>query len=293
MQREVASAIFGYIIKNNLRPGERLTERMLANRLGLSRSPVRAALSVLSQEGIIEIRPGDGWFVRKLPSKQVERRFTTASDQDELIERMLKDRFLRVTGVYFSESEFIARYGISRGILRKILIKLSQEGLVERSRGNGWRFSPILSSRNTQLASYEFRLAIEPAAIMAEGFAIEPEILDRCRTEHEQFLAEKIAGVSVARLFELNAEFHGMLAEFSHNEFFMQGIATHNRLRRIVEYSTSDDQQRMLRSCQEHLSIIEAIERGERHWAATLMERHLKTARDRLVNLFSSDSSPD
>lgn len=45
-------------------PGERLFEVPISERLGLSRTPVRAALSQLAQEGLLESVPGGGYAVR-------------------------------------------------------------------------------------------------------------------------------------------------------------------------------------------------------------------------------------
>ena len=43
----------------------RLDERQMAERLGISRTPVREALARLSQEGLIEVMPRKGVFVRR------------------------------------------------------------------------------------------------------------------------------------------------------------------------------------------------------------------------------------
>lgn len=45
-------------------PGERLSEITLSTRLGLSRTPIRAALAQLEQEGILEAIPSGGYAVR-------------------------------------------------------------------------------------------------------------------------------------------------------------------------------------------------------------------------------------
>lgn len=46
------------------RPGERLSEISLSDRLGLSRTPIRAALARLEQEGLVEVIPSGGYAVR-------------------------------------------------------------------------------------------------------------------------------------------------------------------------------------------------------------------------------------
>jgi DNA-binding GntR family transcriptional regulator len=49
----------------------RLDERQMAERLGISRTPIREALARLSQEGLIEIVPRKGVFVRRKTREEI------------------------------------------------------------------------------------------------------------------------------------------------------------------------------------------------------------------------------
>ncbi len=51
------------VFSGEVGPGERLSEVIVAERLGLSRTPVRAALARLEQEGILEAIPSGGYAV--------------------------------------------------------------------------------------------------------------------------------------------------------------------------------------------------------------------------------------
>lgn len=54
-----------------LSSGERLDERLLAERMGISRTPLREAIGQLANAGIVEHRPYQGNFVRTFTRKQV------------------------------------------------------------------------------------------------------------------------------------------------------------------------------------------------------------------------------
>ena len=58
-----AKAIRDLIMSGVVLPGERLGEVQLAERLDMSRTPVRSALSTLGHEGLIEALPGRGYAV--------------------------------------------------------------------------------------------------------------------------------------------------------------------------------------------------------------------------------------
>lgn len=52
-------------------PGERLSEVSISERLGLSRTPVRAALARMEQEGMLEAIPSGGYAVRSFTEADV------------------------------------------------------------------------------------------------------------------------------------------------------------------------------------------------------------------------------
>ncbi|GAW91310.1 FadR/GntR family transcriptional regulator [Calderihabitans maritimus] len=62
---EIVSQIKELIIDGSLNPGDKLlSERELADALKVSRTSVREALSALEIAGLVEIRPGEGTFIR-------------------------------------------------------------------------------------------------------------------------------------------------------------------------------------------------------------------------------------
>ena len=62
----VVDSIRDAILRGELPPGKALREEELSQSLDVSRGTVREALRVLSEEGLVEIKPHRGAFVRKL-----------------------------------------------------------------------------------------------------------------------------------------------------------------------------------------------------------------------------------
>ena len=60
---EAADRLRTAIRSGNLRPGERLVERDLAERLGMSRIPIREAIHRLAEEGLVRKLTHRGTFV--------------------------------------------------------------------------------------------------------------------------------------------------------------------------------------------------------------------------------------
>ncbi len=59
-EKSAYTTIKSWIFQHRLKPGDKLTERMVAEKLELSRIPVREAFQHLSIEGFIENIPGRG-----------------------------------------------------------------------------------------------------------------------------------------------------------------------------------------------------------------------------------------
>jgi DNA-binding GntR family transcriptional regulator len=60
------------IFSRTLKPGERIDEQALAREFGISRTPLREALKVLHNEGLVKLVPRRGCFVAKLTDRDFE-----------------------------------------------------------------------------------------------------------------------------------------------------------------------------------------------------------------------------
>jgi DNA-binding GntR family transcriptional regulator len=76
------------ILTGMLRPGVRLDERLLAERMGISRTPLRGAIGQLASDGLVEHRPYQGNFVRTFTSKQIEDLYTVRKNLEGLAIRL-------------------------------------------------------------------------------------------------------------------------------------------------------------------------------------------------------------
>lgn len=60
-----------FILAGALRPGERISELAMVEKLGVSRTPLRTALVKLEQEGLIEELPSGGYVARAFQEKDI------------------------------------------------------------------------------------------------------------------------------------------------------------------------------------------------------------------------------
>ena len=60
------------ILTGQLKPGDRLMEVHLANKLGVSRTPIREAIHKLEQEGLVTMVPRRGAEVAKITERSLQ-----------------------------------------------------------------------------------------------------------------------------------------------------------------------------------------------------------------------------
>jgi GntR family transcriptional regulator of vanillate catabolism len=64
LSQQVTQALRDWILHGRFKPGERIEEIPIAQTMGVSRTPVRAALATLANEGLIDHQPKRGYLVR-------------------------------------------------------------------------------------------------------------------------------------------------------------------------------------------------------------------------------------
>ena len=276
----LANQILDVIRDTRMEPGHHLREQPLADLIGVSRTPIRSALDLLAERGIVETRKNQGFFLRKafdtLHRIEIE---IPSTAEEELYSRLVRDRLAHRIPNAFTQTEIARRYDIDRVAVTRTLSRLAEDGLVIRNPGHGWTFAPTLNSLISLRASYEFRLTLEPAGFLLPTFKPDHAAIERMRLQHLYLASHpNIASVNNMQLFETDAAFHEMCAEASGNAFFSQAIQSQNRLRRLLEFGTYFDSRRVREWCREHLGIIEAIASGNLALASTRMRAHLEQA---------------
>ncbi|MEP6823895.1 MAG: GntR family transcriptional regulator [Ramlibacter sp.] len=71
LQEAVLMQLRDLILRGEFPPGQKLAEQQLAERLGASRTPVRAALGTLEQEGLVEANETGKFMVRQFTPREV------------------------------------------------------------------------------------------------------------------------------------------------------------------------------------------------------------------------------
>lgn len=76
LRRRVFAIIEEAVLNGNYAPGESLTESRLAGELGVSRTPIREALTQLEHEGLVQLVPNKGAVVTGISQKDIQDIYT-------------------------------------------------------------------------------------------------------------------------------------------------------------------------------------------------------------------------
>jgi DNA-binding GntR family transcriptional regulator len=80
LRNDVYDALRQAMMAGDLQPGQRVNEAEIARQMQISRAPIREAIRLLEQEGLVESFPGRGTFVVTLSRADVEEVYTLRAD---------------------------------------------------------------------------------------------------------------------------------------------------------------------------------------------------------------------
>lgn len=103
------------ILAGDLAPGAKLTEALLAERLGVSRGPIREAFRILEEAGLVRQEKNRGAFVRSIPLDEAVEIYDLRAMLEESAGRQLAERItpeqLRTLRTMVEQMERLVREG--------------------------------------------------------------------------------------------------------------------------------------------------------------------------------------
>lgn len=95
LRQQIADALQRAILNGEMQPGEALIETDIAAKLGVSRAPVREALQLLSNSGLVETVPYRGTTVRSLSDRDIEEVYSLRTTLETFALRRAMERDAR------------------------------------------------------------------------------------------------------------------------------------------------------------------------------------------------------
>jgi GntR family transcriptional regulator, galactonate operon transcriptional repressor len=215
----------------------------------------------------------------------------TLSDQlaDDLGQEIVRGS-LRPGDALPSEEVLLARFGVSRTVLREALQVLAAKGLLEARPRRGtsvrpysaWsQLDPVLLAWHAQLPAdhpmlrqlMEVRRIVEPSAAALAARRAGSDDRERIASAYTGMEA---AGRDVEAFIRSDLEFHTAILEASGNQFLLPlAHAIHATLWASLRVTNPDAEENRMVSLPLHAAILEAILEGDEDAAAAAMKNHL------------------
>ncbi|WP_343210737.1 GntR family transcriptional regulator [Anaerolentibacter hominis] len=152
------------ILMGDLKPGERLMEIQLANRLGVSRTPIRDAIRKLELEGLVVMIPRKGAQVAKISEKSLKDVLEVRCVLEELAVELACNR---ITEDAIRKLKLITR-DFKTAINNKDLTKIADKDIefhdVIYSAGGNERLVQILNNLRLQMYRYRIEYLKDPSS---------------------------------------------------------------------------------------------------------------------------------
>ena len=272
LHADLAHRILARLAAENAAPGHHLVELELCAAFGVSRTPVRGALKLLEQQGVVKAREGRGYILTKLPPQTAETE-SEAGEESRLFHTLAEARSLGALPDQFTQQELMRRFDARLSTVLAVLRDLAELGLVERRPGNGWAFAADPARALSE--SYAFRRALEPQMLLQPGFRLDRAWAEKTRSQYLTLRKKPWAPGDGARFHAINADFHEQLARGSGNRAMLKAVERQNQLRQFLIGQWDYPMDQVMSAIDDHLEILAALEAGYGDKAAALMLHHL------------------
>ena len=289
----LAKQVVDVVFERGLRSGDHLPEQVFSDACSVSRTPIRSAFKLLESKGILEWRQERGYFLADLSPDAVTAALSELEGGEaSLADRILADRADRRLSDIQSVSALARRYSTSRSAVLFALKVLDRDGVVAQLPGRAWAFQPMIDSPKALTESFELRLQMEPLALTSPGFALDGKKAAVLRGQMEDFMLLDEAAATAARFRRADIDFHILIAESSANRFVRSTLMAHHRLRMASKTGGTIPAYRMRKAMEEHLDILDSLDRKQNDLAADQMTVHLRKSNIRRPEAANRGISP-
>lgn len=192
LHTEVIERLRDMIAEGMLDAGERLNERLLCERFGISRTPLREALIVLQGEGLITLTPRRGAYVTKMSLDQIRETLELIGGLESLAATLA---CARASSEDIADIE--ARHNAMIGLFRR------GDMLAYFKVNENIHLAIVAASGNAELAQLHAMLRRRIVRALYSPL-ISPEVWRQAIAEHEEFIVA-LHGRDGARLGNLLA----------------------------------------------------------------------------------------
>ncbi|RVD57477.1 GntR family transcriptional regulator [Mesorhizobium sp. M2D.F.Ca.ET.185.01.1.1] len=181
------------------------------------------------------------------------------------------------SGVRLIEDDIIEATGATRHAVRKAFDELVRLGLAVRYPHRGVQVRSFTASEIWQI--YEVRECLELKAISYYTEPAAKELVRKLKaivSDHERAIANN----DLAEMYLQNNLLHEAIYQRCENEFLLDAIKHHSLLSHLIHTNSVQSKDLRSKGAKDHLTMIQAIEKGDQKTLARTLRNHIRTFRD-------------
>ena len=200
--------------------------------------------------------------------EKTDERVTVTEIVDDLKQKVFRGEY--TPGDRLREADICSQYHVSRTPVREAFRLLQNEGILEYIPRCGVQVASLTLEELHQ--SQVIRGMLEGLSARLAASYMDEEGIEGLRRINQQIKEVEIYN----ELGELDAQFHGLIARYSHNPMLEDFIwQIHNRTG-IIRYTLPYNKERTENSLKEHKDIIHALELHDEELAEKYTQIHFK-----------------
>lgn len=302
LHERVYQVLEQHLVEHRLAPGLVLLESNLAEAFRVSRAPVQMALRRLHEAGLIQRFEGRGYVVPALPGTPLlpVRAEPALAGLDvslrcETVEERARagwmwvaaetQRAIEAAGPFgrfrLSETMMSAHFEVSRTVVRDVLGRMHERGLIAKDDRSHWIVGPLTDGGLRDM--YEARIILEPAALRKAAATLDRAMLMRMLKQVELARAA-LPRVEPALMEQIDHDLHVDCVQAIDNRYLagliqrtQASLTASHRLTRYLEWGIESG------SITEHALVFEALLQGATEAAALALKTHLERSLDRAL----------
>lgn len=210
LREQVVQQIRASIIEGRINPNDHITEAMLTKQLGVSRTPIREALILLEQEGLVVNEAYRGCFVRAFTERDISEIFSMRTTLENMAGKIIIEEVREEDLVHLHNSVASQRMAIEQGDFKQVraidmafheyLVKKSNHELLIRN----WlaivaQIAVLLYIRAESIKDYDEYQSLQDHTAILEAYRARDLVQLMSLNEQINFRVAKECQLSIAR----------------------------------------------------------------------------------------------
>ena len=292
--KKTSNDLMDYIKKEKRVPGILPSERLLSEKLSVSRSTLVKIFELLENKGILIKDETSRVIIRKPIVDDLFKIDSNTISKSEYAEQVILNKLANYEykpDTYFSELELAKESGTNTITVREVLLKISKTGLIKKEPRQRWKVVALTRKMVEEITQFRNILEISALNEILSGNKKESVINEftLIRNEHIKMLNQE--RIDYSKFIKLENSMHKAIIKFADNRYIE---SAYESIFTIVHYHIGQPGVNKIetnKTIEEHIALLNEIINWDKTKALEALNYHLEQAAEFILKV--SDNLPN